>query len=38
VTVSLQPLVHTRDLLFYGSVTYLFLLLATWVLRARRWA
>ncbi len=37
--VSFQRgVVHTRDIVFYGSVTYLFLLLSAWVLRARRWA
>ena len=34
----MHGVIHTRDFIFYGSVTYLFLLLATWVLRTRRWA
>ena len=34
----MNGVVHSRDLVYYGSVTYLFLLLSTWSLRARRWA
>ncbi len=32
-----RGVLHTRDVVFYLSVTYLFLLFATHVLRARRW-
>lgn len=34
----MQGVLHVRDVVYYLSVSYLFLLLASWVLRARRWA
>jgi ABC-2 type transport system permease protein len=34
----MKGVVHTRDIVYYLSVTYLFLLLATRAVRARRWA
>ncbi len=34
----MQGVLRLQDVVYYLSVTYLFLLLAGWVLRARRWA
>jgi len=34
----MNGLVHLRDVAYYLSVAYFFLLLSTWTLRARRWA
>ena len=36
-TPFMKGVVHTRDIAYYASVTYLFLLLATQALRSRRW-
>ncbi len=34
----MQGVLHARDVVYYLSIAYLFLLLSSWVLKARRWA